>query len=78
MRVVVAFARFHYLCRESVERYAPHAEVVDTSSDPGAYPRLFASLWKARRSVLLIEQDVEIHDRVVPELSELPRDLVRF
>lgn len=54
--------------------FAPDCERVDVSGAEDAYRLLLERLWADGEAFLIVEHDVEIHRRVVPELAECPED----
>ena len=79
MRIVVPYARLHYLCKGSVEQYAPLSDFIETpTGDDTAYPTLFADLWGQGEDFLLIEHDVEVHGDVVGALRACPEPWCGF
>lgn len=67
MRVVCAYTSVHPLAEASLERYAPEVEYVDVATSDTAYCKVLTDLWAGGEDVLVVEHDIEIHDRVVPE-----------
>ena len=67
MRVVVPFVDLHPKTRESVSLYAPTAELIELSRADDAYYKVLAGLWEGSETFLVVEQDNEVHERVVPE-----------
>lgn len=72
MITVVPYVHLHPLAREGLEKYAPDAYRVDVSARDTTYWRLICSLWQRRETFLLIEQDIEIHDDVLPQMEACP------
>ena len=57
------------LCERALSRYAPDAELIDLGTRHDAYRELLEELWQDGESFLIVEQDVEIHEAVIPELG---------
>lgn len=62
----------------ALETHAPHAEKVQLGSGPIAYWSLLADLWHAGGSFILVEHDVEIHERVVRTFTHCPKPWCTF
>ncbi len=58
--------------RRALTAHAPQAEYVDLSDNDHAYWRLMSRLWAAAESLLIVEEDVEIHAGVIPQLEACP------
>jgi hypothetical protein len=72
IRIVCPYVELRDETKRALTAYAPQTEYVDTSADPFAYWRLLKDLWGAGSDFLLVEQDIEIHAQVVPELEACP------
>ena len=59
----------HPLCEQALARYAPGTDMIDLGNRPDAYHELLCELWAADEAFLIVEHDVEIHERVIPELE---------
>lgn len=59
----------HPRCEQALARYAPEAEMFYLGNRPDAYHDLLVELWAADEAFLLVEHDIEIHERVVPEME---------
>lgn len=68
----------HPLCEAALAAHAPDAEMLYLGTRHDSYRDLLADLWAAGDSFLLIEHDVEIHDRVIPELDACPEPWCSF
>lgn len=55
--------------RRALAAFAPQVEYVDVSADDLAYWRLMARLWADGESLLLVEEDIEIHAHVIPQME---------
>lgn len=67
MRVVCAYTDWHVLSEQSLDRYAPaHEPVWVGEREDLSYYELLCRLWRDGESFLIVEHDIEIHDRVVP------------
>lgn len=58
---------------DALNEYAPQAEPRHVGRSRFAYWELLAELWAAGEAFLIIEQDVEIHAKVVPALTRCQR-----
>lgn len=68
----------HPLTAESVQRFAPSATLVELPRTDDAYYALLATSWGRGEPFLIVEQDIEIHETVVPELSTCPEPWCLF
>jgi hypothetical protein len=59
----------HPLCEQALARFAPDAEMHYLGTRPDAYRELLEECWAQGESFLLVEHDIEIHERVVSELQ---------
>lgn len=66
MKVVVFYAKLHPATLASVNAYAPQAIFEDTSADDYAYWRAMRRHWTGEEDLVVIEQDLEIHEDVIP------------
>lgn len=79
MRVICPYQPIvHRLTRPALELYAPSAEYIKLSEAQDAYWALFDSLWSARESFIVIEHDIEIHERVIRSLTYCPEPWCLF
>lgn len=79
MRVVFPHTTAHPDALHALDRYAPHAERVELNPDDDqAYWRLLCEVWAAERTTLIVEHDIELHDRVIPELLACPEPWCAF
>jgi hypothetical protein len=79
MRVICPYRpAVHRLTRPPLERYAPHAEFFGLSEHQDAYWRLLDTLWTQAESFILVEHDVEIHERAIRSLTYCPRPWCLF
>ncbi|MHB8490616.1 MAG: hypothetical protein ACYDA6_00155 [Solirubrobacteraceae bacterium] len=78
MRVVLAYTAVHPLTQASLERYAPGHEAFYVGHNAKAYCALLCDLWAAGDGFLLVEHDIELHDRVLPELQACPEPWCTF
>lgn len=75
MRIVYTFTPPHGdhkpspIAREALSRFAPNAEIYELGTHPDAYYTLFCQLWSEGEGWLNIEQDIEIHEDVVPGME---------
>ena len=56
--------------RRALAQYAPDAELVDVSGDDYGYWEQIRGRWTGETDLLLVEQDVELTDQVMPQLGE--------
>lgn len=68
----------HDLTRAALERYAPHAEFVKLTDRTDAYWGLLDKLWARREPFIIVEQDVEIHERAIRSLTYCPQPWCLF
>ena len=54
------------------------AEMTDVTGDDFAYWRAIKERWDGQEDLLIVEQDVVIHDGVIPQLAECPGDWCLF
>ena len=66
------------LCEQALARFAPDTEMIDLGSRHDAYRVLLEELWAAGEAFLIVEQDIEIHEAVVPELEGCPEPWCLF
>lgn len=77
-RVVVPYVNLHPLVMGALYRLAPEADLISLGTGEKRYHELLAMLWREGRSFLLIEQDIEIHDSVLPEMETCPEPWCLF
>lgn len=76
MRVVCPYVRtatydrpgINPLTEDALDVYAPHTEFVEMHGDHDYY-NLLVRLWDDGESFLIVEHDIEIHERVIPDLA---------
>jgi hypothetical protein len=78
VRVLCCHTDLYDATRTALEKYAPQAEYVDVSGDIRAYWRAIAERWTGESDLLIVEQDIEIHDQVIPRLEACPEDWCTF
>jgi hypothetical protein len=66
LKVVVFFTSLHPATEWSVNRHAPGAIFEDTSENDFAYWRAIKKHWTGDEDLVVIEQDIEIHEDVIP------------
>jgi hypothetical protein len=66
------------IARAALVRYAPGAEVYELGIHPDAYYTLLCQLWADGDGWLNVEQDIEIHDSVIPQLEACPEPWCLF
>jgi hypothetical protein len=78
MRVLCAYADLYDDTRRALEKYAPGTEFVDVSGDDYAYWRAICERWTGEDDLLIVEQDIEIHETVIPQMAGCERDWCTF
>lgn len=79
MRTVCPFEPVvHPLARTALEEFAGTVEYVKLGEHRSAYWRLLRELWAAKWSFIVIEHDVEIHERTIRALTHCPRPWCLF
>jgi len=68
MRILCCYADLYDATRDALEKYAPGTEFVDVSGDDRAYWRAICERWTGEDDLLIVEQDIEIHDTVIPQM----------
>ena len=63
---------------EALEKYAPHADLVELGENHESYFRFLSDMWAIGETFLNIEQDIEIHEEVVPQLESCPEPWCAF
>ena len=76
MRVLCCYTNMHLATRQSLENYAPQAELVNVSGDRFAYWVAIAQRW--HDGLITIEQDIEINHNTISELKKCPEDWCTF
>src|SRR6185437_4434063 len=59
--------------RHALERYAPNTEFVALGENTSAYWPMLCRLWSEREPFVLVEHDVEIHERTIRALTYCPQ-----
>lgn len=68
--ILVPYTRLHPATARLLNRHAPgHWRVQLDPADPHAYWSLLAQLWRQPGDLLIVEQDIGIHEHVVPGLT---------
>lgn len=71
--ILLPYTRLHPVAARLANRHAPgHVRVKLDPRDQEAYWALLAREWRQSGDLLIIEQDVGIHDRVVPGMAACP------
>ena len=78
MRVVAPYVALHPLARDALYRYAPGAELVELDRSPQAYYRFLSACWAEGESFVNVEQDVAIHELVIPQFEACPEPWCYF
>ena len=76
MKVLCCYTDIHPATKQSLEIYAPQAELVDVTNDRFAYWRSIAQRWQD--GLITIEQDIEISPGTISELENCPEDWCTF
>lgn len=71
-RILYPHTRFYPIPLGALTAFAPGAELVDTSGSPFAYWAEIAARWTGEADLVIIEQDIEIHEQVMPGFAECP------
>ena len=58
----------------ALERYAPHAEIVDVTGDNYAYWNAIAARWTGDRDLIIIEQDIEVGPETIATMASCKQD----
>jgi hypothetical protein len=66
------------LARSALERFAKQATYVRLGDGRTAYWQLLDRLWREARSFILVEHDVEIHERAIRVLTRCPQPWCLF
>ena len=72
MRVVVPYTELTGGCKQSLDRAAPHAELVDVSGSVLAYYELMRRVWADGEDFILIEHDLDFNPEAIKVLEECP------
>ena len=67
--MLVPYVDLHPLAREGLLRHFPDAELVRLSRAPDAYYSFLSAEWASGVGFVVVEQDIEIHADVVPQLE---------
>ncbi len=80
MRVVCPYVepKLHPLTLAALKRYAPDADLVDLGLAWDAYYLFLAQLWDEGEGFLIVEEDIEIHADVIPQLEACPEPWCLF
>ena len=80
MRILLGYTPdgLHPETAECVANLLPGAERVDVSGDTFAYWRAVEERWTGDDDLMVIEQDIVIHDQVLPQFGECPGDWCTF
>ena len=63
-------ARFWPSCRDALAEHAPDAVVIPVAvEDNNGWWREISARWTGEEDLLLVEQDIAIHDQVIPQLK---------
>jgi hypothetical protein len=76
--VVVPYVALHPLAAPAIRDFLPAAELAYVGADDLAYWRLLRGLWRDGETFLIVEQDIEVHDQVVPSLQDCDHDWCIF
>lgn len=78
MRVLCAYTSLHPAAAAALAAYAPDADLVDVSGSKLDYWRAIAERWDGTDDLVIIEQDNEIDERVLPSFAECPEPWCTF
>jgi len=76
--ILCCYATLHPKTLETVNKWAPGAEFVDTSADDYAYCRELKARWNTGQDLITIEQDIEITADVVSSFENCDQDFCVF
>jgi hypothetical protein len=72
--VLLCYANLHQATKESVNAWAPQAELIDVTGDSFGYWREIRNRWQGKEDLVIIEQDIEICEGGVEEMLACDRD----
>ena len=72
LKVVVPYVNLHPLALKGLQEHAPDADLVDLGPGSDRYYLYLCGLWREGESFLIVEQDIEIHGDVLPQLEQCP------
>ena len=72
MRVVVPYTELTGGCKQSLDRAAPHAELIDVSGSVLAYHDMMKRVWADGEDFILIEHDLDFNPEAIEVLEECP------
>ena len=80
MRVVCCYVegKLHPLTLAALQKYAPDADLVDLGLAWDAYYLFLAQLWEEGEGFLIVEEDIELHADVIPQLEACPEPWCLF
>jgi hypothetical protein len=68
----------HIASYDSVVRYLPTAEHIDTGQSSYAYWDELEKRWTGEADILVVEQHIVVHEQVLPQLEACPNDWCAF
>jgi hypothetical protein len=86
MKVLCPYTKINPLTAEALDLYAPDAERVElqgagyvaNNTQDFQYGNLLLSWWRRGEPFVLVEHDIVLHDRVIPEFEECDHDWCTF
>jgi hypothetical protein len=80
MRIIVPYVTLNPQTVDALDQHANGVPVsyIDVSSDDEALWRLWKQIWADQEDTIVVEHDIVIHSRVVPELEECPTPWCTF
>jgi len=78
VRVLCCFTDLYDATQAALAKYAPDAELVDVSGDDYAYWKAICAAWTGEDDLLIVEQDIEIHKTVIPQMAACPEPWCTF
>lgn len=68
----------HPLALKALQEYAPDGDLVDLGHGDHRYWQFLCQMWAAGETFLIVEQDVEIHGDVIPQMEQCPEPWCLF
>lgn len=78
MRILCCPVNLRPETRESLERYAPQAEIIPIPTDDISYPWLIYKSHWGEEDLVVIEQDIILHSDVIPQFEGCPEPWCLF
>lgn len=67
MTILCCYTKLHEKTAESLAKYAPETVFADVWGDPFNYWKELEKHWDEKEDLIIIEHDIEIHDKVIDE-----------